>query len=57
MLAWLSILAHKNKDVPEGGKLVTVKDIAEAHWQKYGRNFFRCHTSHLSLSPISCLRG
>eukprot|EP00208_Stichococcus_sp_RCC1054_P002668 CAMPEP_0206134820 /NCGR_PEP_ID=MMETSP1473-20131121/224_1 /ASSEMBLY_ACC=CAM_ASM_001109 /TAXON_ID=1461547 /ORGANISM="Stichococcus sp, Strain RCC1054" /LENGTH=557 /DNA_ID=CAMNT_0053526443 /DNA_START=244 /DNA_END=1917 /DNA_ORIENTATION=- len=40
VLAWLSILAHKNKDVPEGGKLVTVKDIAEAHWQKYGRNFF-----------------
>jgi phosphoglucomutase len=41
VLAWLSILALKNKDVPEGGKLVTVKDIAEEHWAKYGRNFFR----------------
>lgn len=40
VLAWLSILALKNKDVPEGGKLVTVKDIAEEHWAKYGRNFF-----------------
>ncbi len=45
VLAWLSILAQKNKDVPEGGKLLSVKDIAEAHWQKYGRNFFR-YTYH-----------
>lgn len=42
MLAWLSILAYKNKDVPEGGKLVTVKDVAFEHWKKFGRNFFRC---------------
>lgn len=40
VLAWLSILAHKNKDVPDGGKLVTVEDIAMEHWAKYGRNFF-----------------
>lgn len=42
VLAWLSILAYKNKDVPEGGKLVTVQDVAMEHWKKYGRNFFRC---------------
>eukprot|EP01024_Parvocaulis_polyphysoides_P019752 TRINITY_DN1902_c0_g1_i1.p1 TRINITY_DN1902_c0_g1~~TRINITY_DN1902_c0_g1_i1.p1 ORF type:complete len:565 (-),score=122.93 TRINITY_DN1902_c0_g1_i1:221-1915(-) len=40
VLAWLSIIANANKDVPEGGKLVGVKDIVLAHWNKYGRNFF-----------------
>ena len=40
VLAWLAILAQKNKDVPEGGDLVTVKDIAMEHWNKFGRNFF-----------------
>ncbi|KAG2502213.1 hypothetical protein HYH03_000699 [Edaphochlamys debaryana] len=40
VLAWLSILAHANKGVPDGGKLVTVADVATKHWQKYGRNFF-----------------
>ncbi len=41
VLAWLSMLAYNNKDVPVGGKLVTVKDISMQHWAKYGRNFFR----------------
>eukprot|EP00879_Flechtneria_rotunda_P003197 GHRR01003420.1.p1 GENE.GHRR01003420.1~~GHRR01003420.1.p1 ORF type:complete len:351 (+),score=121.97 GHRR01003420.1:1765-2817(+) len=40
VLCWLSILAYKNKDVPEGGKLVTVEDIASEFWNTYGRNFF-----------------
>lgn len=40
VLAWLSILAHKNKDVPEGGKLVSVKDIVMDHWKQFGRNFY-----------------
>ncbi|GJP39907.1 hypothetical protein CLOM_g24231 [Closterium sp. NIES-68] len=40
VLAWLSILAHRNKDVPVGGKLVSVGDVAREHWAKYGRNFF-----------------
>lgn len=41
MLAWLSILAHKSRDVPEGsGKLMAVGDVAMAHWEKFGRNFF-----------------
>jgi len=26
--------------VPEGGKLVTVKDVAMEHWAAFGRNFF-----------------
>jgi len=40
VLAWLSILAYKNKDVPAGGKLVTVEDVAMDHWKTFGRNFF-----------------
>jgi len=40
VLAWLSILAYRNKDVPEGGKLVTIEDICMEHWAKFGRNFF-----------------
>ena len=40
VLAWLSVLAYKNKDVPVGGKLVTVEDVAMEHWGKFGRNVF-----------------
>ncbi|CAI5517259.1 unnamed protein product [Closterium sp. Naga37s-1] len=40
VLAWLSILAYRNKDVPVGGKLVSVGDVAREHWAQYGRNFF-----------------
>ena len=29
-----------NKDVPVGGKKVTVEQITREHWAKYGRNFF-----------------
>ena len=39
VLAWLSILAYKNKG---SDKLVTVEDIAMQHWKQFGRNFFRC---------------
>lgn len=39
VLAWLSILAHVNKDTPVGS-LVPVKDIVEKHWQTYGRNYY-----------------
>jgi Phosphoglucomutase/phosphomannomutase, alpha/beta/alpha domain III len=42
VLAWLSILAVKNKDVPVGGTKVSVADVAKEFWVKYGRNFFRC---------------
>jgi phosphoglucomutase len=40
VLAWLSILAFRNKDVPVGGKKVTVEQIVSEHWAEYGRNFF-----------------
>ena len=36
VLAWLSILAYKNKENLDGGKLVTVEDIVHQHWATYG---------------------
>lgn len=40
VLAWLSILAYRNKDKKVGDKLVSVADVAREHWATYGRNFF-----------------
>lgn len=40
VLAWLSILAYKNKDNVDGGKLVTVEDIVRNHWASYGRHYY-----------------
>ena len=51
VLAWLSILAYRNKDTKEGGGLVTVEQIALDHWAKYGRNFFRCRPALISPMP------
>merc|ERR1712051_458671 len=36
-LAWLQILAAKTE---ASGKLVTVEDVAAAHWAEYGRNYY-----------------
>ncbi|KAK1261653.1 hypothetical protein QJS04_geneDACA000921 [Acorus gramineus] len=40
VLAWLSIIAYQNKDKKVGEKLISVSDVAKAHWATYGRNFF-----------------
>ncbi|OIT23088.1 PREDICTED: phosphoglucomutase, chloroplastic [Nicotiana attenuata] len=40
VLAWLSILAYRNKDKRSGEKLVSVADVVTEHWATYGRNFF-----------------
>ncbi|PHU22909.1 Phosphoglucomutase, chloroplastic [Capsicum chinense] len=40
VLAWLSILAYRNKDKKSGEKLVSVADVVKEHWATYGRNFF-----------------
>merc|ERR1719476_1284536 len=37
VLAWLQILAAKTES---SGKLVTVEDVAKAHWAEYGRNYY-----------------
>lgn len=58
VLAWLSILAYRNKDVPVGGKKVSVEDIAMEHWAKFGRNFFRYlkKLHHILTCPVQGLR-
>ncbi|KAL1568596.1 Phosphoglucomutase-1 [Salvia divinorum] len=40
VLAWLAIIAHKNKDNLGGDKLVTVEDIVRQHWSTYGRHYY-----------------
>jgi len=35
VVAWLSILAHKNPHLPEGGKLVTVEDIVKEVFYRF----------------------
>mmetsp|Transcript_33182 Transcript_33182/g.105778 ORF Transcript_33182/g.105778 Transcript_33182/m.105778 type:complete len:581 (+) Transcript_33182:116-1858(+) len=40
VLAWLSILAFRNKGVPEGGAMVSVEQIVKEHWAQYGRNYY-----------------
>lgn len=40
VLAWLSIIAYRNKEKKVGEKLVSVSDLVMEHWATYGRNFF-----------------
>ncbi|CAH9094302.1 unnamed protein product [Cuscuta epithymum] len=40
VLAWLSIIAYKNKEKKAGDTLVSVGDVVKDHWATYGRNFF-----------------
>jgi phosphoglucomutase len=39
VLCWLQILAAKNTDASQ--PLVTVQNIVEEHWAKYGRNYYQ----------------
>uniref|UniRef100_A0A0G4I532 phosphoglucomutase (alpha-D-glucose-1,6-bisphosphate-dependent) n=1 Tax=Chromera velia CCMP2878 TaxID=1169474 RepID=A0A0G4I532_9ALVE len=39
VLAWLSILAFRNKDTA-AGSLVSIRQIVEEHWAEFGRNFY-----------------
>ena len=59
VLAWLSILAYRNRDIAVGEKKVTVEDIAMEHWAKYGRNFFRCSAfpCHATSSSLTVSQG
>ncbi|KAJ8752905.1 hypothetical protein K2173_008640 [Erythroxylum novogranatense] len=40
VLAWLSIIAYRNRNKKPGEKLVSVADVVKEHWATYGRNFF-----------------
>ena len=56
VLAWLSILAVKNRDTPAGAPLVSVEDIAMEHWAKYGRNFFRRAPRAVLPTALGCVQ-
>ncbi|RWW29710.1 hypothetical protein GW17_00005746 [Ensete ventricosum] len=49
VLAWLSILAFKNKDNLKGQKLVTVEDIVLGHWASYGRHYYTRYDYEVSV--------
>lgn len=51
VLAWLSILAYKNKDNLES-KLVSVEDIVRQHWATYGRHYYTRYDYEVCLSCI-----
>lgn len=57
VLAWLSIIAYRNKGKKMGEKLVSVADVARDHWATYGRNFFSRYdyeVKHLvSAAPLN----
>lgn len=50
VLAWLSILAHANK---EGEPLVSVEDVVKKHWAKYGRNYY-CRWDFEGMDKAGC---
>lgn len=52
VLAWLSILAHRNKDMKPGDKLVSVADVVKEYWATYGRNFFSRYDYEVRLCLI-----
>jgi len=52
VLAWLSILAHRNKDTKPGDKLVSVADVVKEYWATYGRNFFSRYDYEVRLCMI-----
>ncbi|CAK0852940.1 unnamed protein product [Prorocentrum cordatum] len=50
VLAWLQILAAKTQ---KEGKLVTVQDVAEAHWKEFGRNYPALQTPHCAGGAVA----
>jgi len=51
-LAWLSILAYKNKENINGGKLVSVEDIVRQHWATYGRHYYTRYDYEVSICQL-----
>eukprot|EP00617_Octactis_speculum_P023906 CAMPEP_0185767458 /NCGR_PEP_ID=MMETSP1174-20130828/43694_1 /TAXON_ID=35687 /ORGANISM="Dictyocha speculum, Strain CCMP1381" /LENGTH=615 /DNA_ID=CAMNT_0028451681 /DNA_START=178 /DNA_END=2025 /DNA_ORIENTATION=+ len=45
VLAWLSVLAYANPDrsYKAGLPLVGIKEVVEAHWNRFGRHFYSRH--------------
>lgn len=40
VLAWLTVLAHRNVGKTEVGAFVGVESIVREHWAEYGRNYY-----------------
>jgi phosphoglucomutase len=40
VLAWLSIIAYKNRDRRPDEPLIGVRDIVISHWRRFGRNYY-----------------
>jgi len=60
VLAWLTVLAHYNKDTP--APLVSVEQIVRQHWVTYGRNYYTRYdyegvSSSAAGSVMTHLRG
>lgn len=53
VLAWLSIIAYRNKDKKPGEKLVSVSDVVKEYWATYGRNFFSRYDYEVSFITSS----
>lgn len=51
-LAWISILAHVNKDTSVDSRLISVRDIVENHWKKYGRHFY-CRYDYEGVDSVA----
>ncbi len=56
VLAWLSILAYKNKANLGGEKLVTVEDIVRQHWTAYGRHYYTRYDYEVGFIPFQRLK-
>jgi len=54
VLAWLSILAYKNKDNLSGDKLVSVEDIVRQHWASYGRHYYTRYDYEVRMICSTC---
>lgn len=55
VLAWLSIIAFRNKVKGPGEKLVSVADVVTEHWATYGRNFFSRYDYEASFAKFGLL--
>lgn len=61
VLAWLSIVAYRNKDKKPEEKIVSVADVVKEHWATYGRNFYSRYDyeecgSEGAIKMVECLR-
>lgn len=49
VLAWMSIIAYRNKEKKPAEKLVSVSDVVKEYWATYGRNFFSRYDYEVSI--------